>query len=190
MTEELTLQEEGHIYRIGDRHIVSVTQALSILDERWKIDPWYLKRGRLTHLATAYLDRNELDESTVDPQISGYIAAYVGFKLDTGFEPQLIEHRLYHKGYGYAGTIDRIGPLNANLSIIDLKSGVPARVDELQMVGYWELCRANNIPIKKVFDLYLHEDGTYKLEPLKEKPKLLLPIFLAALTLIRWKEGL
>jgi len=187
--DELTLQEEGHIYRLGGRRIISTTQAIDILDERRK-DPYYLLRGKLIHLATAYYDRNELDFDSIADEIKGFFDAYISFQKATGFKPQLIEHRLYHKGYVYAGTIDRIGPLNANLSIIDLKSGVPARVDELQGTAYWELCRVNNIPIKKVFDLYLHADGTYKLEPLKKKPKLLLPVFLAALTLKRWSEKL
>jgi len=188
--EELILQEEGHVYTLNGKRLISVTQALSILDDRWKVDPWYLERGRLVHLATQYYDRDELDENTIDPQIKDYFDAYISFRKDTGFNPQLIEHRLYHKGYVFAGTIDRIGLLNANLSLIDLKSGAPARVDELQGVAYWELCRANDIPIKKVFDLYLHADGTYKLEPLKKKPKLLLPVFLACLQVARWKKGL
>ncbi len=62
-------------------------------------------------------------------------------------------------------------------------------MDPLQGAAYFELAIANNIPVKKVFDLYLSEDGTYKLEPI-EKPKLLLPVFLAALTLTRWREKL
>ena len=187
--EILSLDETTHTYTLGCRKFISVTQALSILDDRWKIDPWYLERGRLVHLATAYFDRDELDQDTIDPQIKGYFNGYMSFLKDTGFKPQLIEHRLYHKRYGYAGTMDRIGPLNDKQALIDLKSGTPARIDGLQLAAYWELCRANDIPIQKIFDLYLNEDGTYKLEPI-EKPKLLLPIFLACLQITQWKETL
>ena len=185
--EELTLQENGHIYRIGDRRIVSVTQALSILDDRWKVDPWYLERGRLIHLATAYFDRDELDESTVDEKIRPYLDAYVKFREDTGFIPTHIEHKLFHPSYFYAGKLDRVGNFGYDL-LVDLKSGAKAKVDELQGAAYWELCRVNKISIKRVFDLYLSENGTYKLEPI-EKPKLLLPVFLACLTATRWKEN-
>jgi gamma-glutamylcyclotransferase (GGCT)/AIG2-like uncharacterized protein YtfP len=186
----LNLDESTHTYTLGDRKLISVTQCLSILDNRWKVDPWYLERGRLIHLATEYLDHDELDWSTVDERIRPYLDAYVKFRKDTGSvaHPGYIEHKLYHPIYFYAGRIDRIGYLNGCLVLIDLKTGASAKIDELQDAAYWELCRVNNIPIKKVFDLYLHDDGTYKLEPI-ERPKLLLPVFLAALTVARWREN-
>lgn len=185
---ELQFTEEGHIYTLNGRRLISVTQALSILDDRWKVDPWYLERGRLIHLATEYYDRNELDESSIDPQIAPYIESYIKFRMNTDFEPKMIEQRLFHPQYFYAGTLDRQGPLNGNQVIIDIKSGTKVDVDELQGVAYWELCRSNKIPVEKLFDLYLRDDGRMpNLIPI-EKPKLLLPVFLAALTLMRWKE--
>ena len=189
VTPKLEFDQATHTYTLGDRKLISVTQAISILDNRWKVDPWYLQRGRIIHLATKYLDWDELDLQTLDDEILPYFNAYVNFQEDTHFKPGLIECPLYHLQYFYAGTIDRTGDLNGDHVLIDLKSGAKAKVDELQGVAYWELCRVNNIPVKKVFDLYLHDDGTYKLEPI-EKPKLLLPVFLAALTCERWREGL
>ncbi len=183
------LDEEKHVYTLDGRRLISVTQSLSILDDRWKVEPYYLQRGKYIHKATELHDKDELDESTVDPEIRPYLDAYVKFRDDTGFEPNLIEHRLYHPSLMYAGTLDRVGRLNGDQVLIDLKSGVKVRVDELQGAAYWELCRANNIPVKKVFDLYLHDDGTYKLEPI-ENPKRLLPAFLHVLGAYRWREGL
>jgi hypothetical protein len=183
----LELDEATHTYTLNGRRLISVTQALSILDDRWKVDPFYLERGRLIHLATEYYDRDELDFDSLDERIGGYVNAYINFKIETGFIPHLIEHKLYHPRYFYAGRMDRIGSLNSNEDLLDLKSGEKADVDELQGSGYWELCRVNGIPIKKVFDLYLHEDGTYKLEPI-ERPKLLLPVFLSCLTITQWRE--
>lgn len=187
--EELIFRESDHSYWIGNQRIISVTQALSILDDRWKVDPFYLERGRFIHKATELYDLDELDDSTVDPQIRPYLDAYINFRCDAIFEPIRIEKKYYHPKLMYAGKIDRIGPLNDRLSIIDLKSGVKAKVDELQGTAYWELCLSNDIPIHKVFDLYLKDDSTYSLVEI-EKPKLLLPVFLACLTVMRWKEGL
>jgi len=184
---ELKLDKATHLYTLGDRKLISVTQAISVLDTRWR-DPWYLERGRLIHLATAYYDRNELDESTVDPQIAPYIESYIKFRMNTDFEPTLIEQQLYHPQYFYAGTLDRQGSLNGNQAIIDIKSGVRVDVDELQETAYWELCRSNKIPIKKLFDLYLKGNGSMPSLVPVENPKNLLPVFLAALTLTRWKE--
>ena len=184
----LELDEATHLYTLGDRKLISVTQGISILDTRWR-DPWYLERGRLIHLACEYYDRDELDEDKLDPQIGPYLEAYVKFKSDTGFLVRLIEHKLYHPQYLFAGRIDRTGILNSVEDLIDIKSGTKVDTDELQGAGYWELCRVNNIPVKKVFDLYLRENGTYSLVEIKN-PKLLLPVFLAALTLTRWREKL
>ncbi len=185
---KIEFEEDGHIYRVNGRRIISTTQALELVDERRK-DPWYLLRGRLVHLATQYYDRRELDEDSVDLQIKGYFSGYLKFLDDTHFRPIEIEYRLYHPVYLYAGTIDRLGPLNFDQVLIDLKSGAKAKVDPLQGAAYWELCRVNKIPVKKVFDLYLRDDGTYKLEPVNN-PKLLLPTFLNILWASRWKEGL
>jgi hypothetical protein len=185
----LEFDEEKHLYTLDGRRLVSVTEALGLVDDRRKTDPWYLQRGRLVHLACEYYDKNQLDESTVDIQIRPYIDAYVKFRKDTDFEPIHIEHPLYHPSYFYAGKPDRIGPLYDAHVIIDLKSGAKSKVDELQGAAYFELCRANNIPVKKVFDLYLSSEGTYKLEPI-ENPKRLLPTFLNVLGAYRYKENL
>ena len=181
--------DENHIYRLDGRKIIGTTEALSILDDRRK-DPWYLQRGSMVHRGTAYYDRGEFEDFTWDERIIPYVEAYVKFRQDTGFEPTHIELTQFHPVYKFAGTLDRLGPLNGFQVIIDLKSGAPAPlIDPLQNAAYWELCVANKIPVNKLFDLYLRDNGTYKLEPV-EKPKLLLPVFLAALICARWKENL
>ena len=189
MPNKLEFDESTHTYTLNGRHLISVTQALSILDDRWKVDPFYLERGRLIHLATEYYDRDELDESTVDERIRPYLDAYMRFRRDTDFAPTFIERELYHPKYLYGMRIDRIGFLNDRWVMIDLKSGAPAKIDELQGAAYLEGCLANGIEVKGGFDLYLHDDTTYKLEPV-EIPKRLLPVFLACLTVMRWKEGI
>jgi len=189
MPNELQFDPDTHTYTINGRRLISVTQALAIADDRRMVDPYYLERGRILHKACEYLDRDELDLETLDDQIRPYFLAYVKFQEDTGFKPDLIELRLSHLTYLYAGTIDRIGDLNGNHVLIDLKSGAPAKADPLQLAAYWELARVNTIPIKRLFDLYLHDDSTYRLVEVV-KPKLLLPVFLSALTLTRWRNGL
>jgi hypothetical protein len=181
--------EDSHTYSLDGRRLISTTQAISILDDRPKVDRQYLERGRLVHFATELYDRGHLDESIIDDDVRGRLEAYIKFRKDTGFEPVYIEHPLFHPEHFYAGRIDRVGILNNWQDLIDIKSGVKARIDELQAIAYWELCRANSIPIKKQFDLYLKENGTYRLEPVEHR-RSLLPVFLAALTVTRWKEGL
>ncbi len=188
----LNFDPEKHLYTLDDGHrLISVTQALSILDDRCKVDPFYLERGRLIHLATEYYDRDELDESSIDSRIAPFLESYIKFRMNTDFVPQLIEQKFYHPQYFYAGRLDRQGPLNGTSVIIDIKSGQKADVDELQNVALWELCRVNHVPVKKLFDLYLRDDGKMpNLVPVEKSKKLLLPVFLAALTCVRWREGL
>ena len=181
--------EENHLYTLDGRRLISVTQALAILDDRWKVDPFYLQRGRFIHKAAELYDRDELDELTVDERIRPYLHAYAKFTADILFAPSYIERRLFHPKYFYAGRPDRIGGLNGGLDLVDLKSGAKAKIDELQGAAYWELCRANDIPVKKIFDLYLRDDGTYSLIEI-ENPKILLPVFLAALKITQWREGI
>ncbi|MBU1067583.1 hypothetical protein KKE60_07325 [Patescibacteria group bacterium] len=188
----LNLDEKTHIYTLDNKRLISVTQALAILNDRWKVDPFYLERGSLIDLACEYYDIGELDEDSVDPQIKGYFEGYKKFIIETKFKvvypkPREGQIKLYHPEYFYAGKPDVIGILNGDLDLIDRKSGAKAIVNQLQGAAYWELCRVNNIPIKKVFDLYLKDDGNYSLVEV-ENPKLLLRIFLAALTLTRFKE--
>jgi len=181
--------DENHIYRLDGRRIIGTTEALKILDDRRKVDPFYLERGSFIHKATEYDDQDELDFDTVDDQIKPYLGAYAKFKRDTGFDPQFIETIFYHPKYLFAGKIDRIGMLNKNLIILDLKSGTMTDIDKLQLAAYWELVNVNHIIATKAFALYLKDDGNYSLVEV-EKPKLLLPVFLAALKIAQWKENL
>ncbi len=185
----LELDKTTHLYTLGDRKLISVTQAISILDNRWR-DPWYLTRGKYIHKATELYDRDELDEDRLDSQIRPYLESYIKFRMNTDFKPILIEQRLYHPQYFYAGTLDRQGPLNGNQAIIDIKSGVRVDTDELQGVAYWELCRSNKIPVKKLFDLYLKGNGNMANLVPTEAPKHLLPVFLACLKITQWREKL
>jgi len=184
-----TFDESKHLYTLDGRRLIGVTEALSILDDRWKVDPFYLERGRLIHLCTEYYDRDELDESTIDERIRPYFEAYKKFKAETDFCPNFIERILFHPKYFYGMKIDRIGVLNNKRVMLDLKSGSPAKVDKLQSAAYLEGCLANGIEVKAGFDLYLKDDGNYSLVEV-EKPRNLLLVFLACLTVARWKEGM
>ncbi len=184
----LTFEEKRHKYFWDGQPVVSVTQALSIVDERWK-DPFYLLRGSYVHRATELYDRDELDESSIDPQILPYLNSYRMFLQETDFRPRWIESQHFHPQHKYAGTIDRMGSLNGNQVLIDLKSGGPARVDDLQVAAYWELTR-NDVLIKKCFTLHLRDDGGMPKLREVEKPRLLLPVFLSCLQAYRWREGI
>jgi len=186
---KLEFDEEKHIYTLDGRRLISVTEALSLVDDRRK-DPYYLQRGRIIHLACELFDRGELDEETVDPQILPRLEAWKKFRTDTGFVPDRIEEKFYHPVYLYGFKFDVHGFLNGSEVMIDRKSS-PHRTDALQGSAYVAGLEAQDPPIKckKGFDIYLKENGTYKLDPIKYL-RSNFQTFLAVLTAHRWREGL
>lgn len=181
----LLFDEATHTYSEDGIIIPSVTQILKaegFIDTSF-IDPWYAERGQAVHRATELYDESILDESTVDPRIQGYLEAWKKYRQDTGFIPSLIEKKMVHPVLKYAGTIDR--------NSLDIKSGSPAPWHILQASAYEDLLLANtDTPSRGWIDVYLQEDGNYKIKPfsvidLYNARK----IFQAALAVYNWKRN-
>jgi hypothetical protein len=110
-TEGLEFDELNHTFTANGQTLPSVTQVLranGMTPEFYtRIDPWYLERGKLIHLATEYDDRGTLDEDTVDEVVRPYLDAYRTFRADYRGQITGIEKRMWHPQLGYAGIIDR-----------------------------------------------------------------------------------
>lgn len=111
-TEEgLSFDKEQHSFTGNGEVLPSVTQVLR--DNRLTpdfyamIDPWYLQRGTMIHLACEYYDKGVLDEDTLDPAIIPHVEAYKTFRRDYSGVITGIEKRLWHPSLKYAGIIDR-----------------------------------------------------------------------------------
>ncbi len=160
--------DDQHRYFWNERRVPSVTQVIRLLAPRtFEVDDYYKNRGIIIHTICHWEDTNELDESSVDELLIGWLRAWRKFKSDTGFIITRAEHSLYHPKYGYAGRIDRYGMLNESLVVVDLKTGQPHPSDLLQAPSYLFLLRANKIKCEKAFDLYLKSNGKYRLEEVK-----------------------
>jgi len=155
-----------HRYTVDGRVVPSVTQilkAVGLIDYSFIPQAVLLeaaRRGRLVHQALEYMDRDELDEESVDPQLAGYITACRRFYRESGFVVADIEKRVYNRLYGYAGTLDRTGFLERTPAVLDLKTGLVLPGHALQLVGY-----ANCLPQPRRFRriaLQLNDDGTYR----------------------------
>lgn len=114
---------EGHIYTdatidgVGVRFesVTTILKEEGLIDARW-FDDWSRDRGSMVHLATAYDDRGELDEESLDPVIAPYLEAWRKFRKESGFGPEKIEVPMQSTAYRYAGTPDRIGELPGRIS--------------------------------------------------------------------------
>lgn len=143
-----TFDEKKHEYRDDFGSLIaSVTQVLraegflSFLD---KIDPRILERkrqlGKLVHEATALLDQGEdLSGYDVPDEVLEYVEGYGHFLEDTGFAPDLIEHRQIGEalGMGFGMTVDRRGLLNGETHVLEIKCVATMHpACGLQLAGY------------------------------------------------------
>jgi len=173
---------DDHKYIVDGKPKLNVTKVLELsgLSNYYPRDPWYLERGKIVHMATVMIDNDTLDWDTVDDRIRGYLEGYGKFIMDTGWKFQYSELKLWHPIYDYCGTPDRFLPL------LDIKTGED---NEEQLGGYWELLYANDYkPPREAHTLKLNENGTYKLNQTKEPITKLRDVFLAGLTIAKWKE--
>lgn len=194
---EFRFDPERHLYLVQDRVVPSVTQVLhaaGLSADYSAVAPEVLecKRtiGEYVHKATQYLDEGSLDLESIDPQIQPYLTAYQRFINDSGFRPQLIEHRLVGNINGMlcGGAVDREGTMAGKLWIIDLKCIEHLYPSfALQTAGY-ELLLPR--PITPPFRytravLQLRSNGSYKLTSYEDSADF--DIFRAALALTVWK---
>jgi hypothetical protein len=198
MSIDFTFDGDHHLYLVQGRPVPSVTQVLhstGLGADYSMVSPEVLERKRLigqfVHEATQYLDEGSLDLASVDPELQPYLCAYQRFLRESGFQPQLIEHRIVGSigGMLCGGTVDRVGMMNGQLWIIDLKC-----VERLypgfaiQTAGYELLLPKPVVPPFKYIRavLQLRPDGSYKMSPPYEDPSDL-DVFRAALITTIWK---
>lgn len=179
------LDPETHTYACDGVVYPSVTQILKdegFIDATWFTD-YARDRGILVHRITHWYDTDELDMESVDPALGGYLEAWIRFREESGFDPQIIEQSLASHTHRFAGTPDRVGILNGNLAIPDIKSGAIQPWTGLQLAGYEVLYgqRVNR------FGVQLTDDGKYKLIPFTDRNDR--GVFLAALATWWWKEA-
>lgn len=186
---ELEFCEATHTYRWRGRVVPSVTQIISAvgLYEFDYVSKHTLaiaaERGRVVHECVELYERGELDESSVDPELSGYFEAYKECRNRHGFPaPVAIEERFYSEPYGYAGTLDQEFPGDW---MNDIKTGQPSPVHGLQLSGYWLGKYGMNRKPQRLTATYLQPDGGAELREYPYEPL----IWLAVLTCYRWRAN-
>lgn len=166
---------ETHQYLLDGEEVPSVTTILNYMSdvEYSKVSPAVLeqaaRRGSLVHEYTELIDYGcEPDE--VEYEVVGYLKAYKDFLRDYKPDWLLVEEPLYSEEYGYAGTVDRIGYIDGQLSVVDIKTlASPTKMQKFTVsaqtmayeVAYGEY-------VGKRYALYLGKDGEYNLVDLWE----------------------
>lgn len=196
--EDIHLDPDTHTYTVEGRIVPGVTSILTKagLTDFSMVHPVLLERkrrqGTLAHLVTEYDDLGILDEATVSPDLLPFLEAWRKFKADYSFEPQEIELPVYSSKYRYAGTLDRVGVLEGDQVLIDIKTS--SQVD-LMAVGPQTAAYENGykewaaIDKRKKFKRYvvkLTPEGEYRLIPCENKNDF--SVFIHALSLVNWRE--
>jgi hypothetical protein len=185
-----------HRYFAGDRELRGVT---SVLDDGGITDfdkPWFddfaKERGGAVAAMIALDVENDLDEGSLDPALIPYLGAWRLYLAESGAVVEHCEKVVGDAALGYAGTLDSIvrlpqhGPQRRLL--IDVKLGLYPSVGP-QTAAYARAAVAL-YPNAVFFDraaLVLEKDGTYKLEPLKDRTDE--STFFAALRVATWRQA-
>jgi len=184
----LHFEEDEHIYRWNGIIVPSVTQALQewVKVKLGRYD-YYVHTikgtavnavdfeaagdfGTAVHRACHYIMLDQLDWATVDDALIPCLVQFEQWIEDFKFKPEYIEHQMYSKKLGYAGTADIRGTiLNNKIVLPDIKTGIYSMVGP-QTAAYEELFKETERKRKAAerYVLYLPKDGSkYKFEPVK-----------------------
>ena len=165
----LVFDEERHLYSYDGQIYPSVTEICAPL-QSFDVSPAVLqqaqRRGTQVHEYTQLIDYGvEPDALEVEPELAGYVLAYMRFLRDYKPEWTMIEQPLVSTSSHYAGTLDRFGKIDGRPWLVDLKTTAQPKRPTLiswacQLAGYSRMLECD---IYRRADLQLKKDGTYKL---------------------------
>jgi len=180
-----------HEYCVGGVVMPSVTQILQAegfinydgIPEA--IREFAMARGTAVHEACEYWDQDDLNIDDLDEELEGYLEAWKSFKKDRRFSPTEIEKPVYQEDYRYAGKLDRLGTLDGDKAVVDIKTGKVQKWTGLQLAAY-EYAETGFFGKLRRIAVELRSDGTY--QPTEFEDDGDHGVFLSAVTLYHWKE--
>lgn len=195
----------NHEFRMDGKIIPSVTQVLKaagLIDAQPHGDSWYANRGTAVHEATVLHDENDLDETTLDPEIVPYLEAWKKFRAEMNFELVEKPELQVYSELGYAGIVDRVCKINGQISILDIKTGVFAKWWSVQLAAYamayenhvdaaLRAAKRTTVAYSKYtyrrYAVQITNEGTYKMTEYTDRNDFL--VFTSALTVANWRQA-
>lgn len=173
MTDTITFDETSHAYTVNGKRVPSVTEITSVLTagkyaESTPALAQAQRRGTEVHELCEAIDCGiDPDELEIAPELVGYVNAYLAFLRDYRPEWDFLEKIVYCSDY--AGRADRIGRINGQTAILDIKttSNMDRRAKlalYFQLYGYSRAReRMGENPAGLMAGLQLKKDGKYTL---------------------------
>lgn len=185
----LALDEGSHTYTVGGVRVPGVTSILKPLVDFSRVPPAVLAAkadlGRRVHFACQLHDEDDLDESSIEPDVAPYLAAYRRFLAESRAEVVANECRVFSRTFRYAGTLDRVMQVGGRIWLLDIKTSIATPITTgPQTAAYMNAF--DNLRVERRGALRLRPDGTYRLDALDDPNDW--AVFLAALTLNRYAE--
>jgi hypothetical protein len=187
---------QEHTYTLDGTSVLSVTQIMDgLLTDYSKVPKQYLEkaaaRGTAVHRAAELYQQNDLDESSLHPEVAPYFYQFVKWVKESRFEPFAIEIRVGSTKYGYAGTLDIAGrlPRMKSNAIIDIKTTSMLMPSTGPQTAAYETGYKETTGCKKKyrrFALWLRPEF-YKLIPLENGADF--STFLSCLAIKKWNEA-
>lgn len=174
-SDDILLQEEPRRYLYRGQRYRSLTDRIhdaGFGDDFSRVSPERMAfaqtRGRMVHLACQYVDEGQLDPSTVDARIAGYVDAYRKFIRDCPVKTILSERRLVCESLQMGCTPDWIGFIHGSgrRCVIERKTtqhrSPSARLQTAGQKLVWNVLNPHQ-PVYERYGLRLCIDGTYQL---------------------------
>lgn len=188
---QLEFDKDQHRYTLNGNWVPSVTQVMEPLDLLDGIPFWNLEhariRGQHVHEAMALLVRDELDWSSLDPELVPYIEGGKRFLDESGITVIASELRVACPRLRCAGTLDLMGHWRNSEAMIDFKATatMPPSVGP-QCAAYDKLYTAMYGGRKRRRYCIQLKAGDYKVHPLTDPADW--PIFQSCLNIAHWRN--
>lgn len=168
----IAFNEDAHEYRVDGVPVPSVTQIIRFLavDTAVAADPALraaaADRGSRVHAACLAYDYDS-EDIEIDGDITGHVQAYAKFCRDYRIKDWLLAETplgINDPGCAFAGTPDRLGLIDKNRVLVDIKTG--GKINKLQcgaqLYGYSTLLeRTGRGFADDGWILHLRKDGSY-----------------------------
>lgn len=138
MPPEIVSDEDKRIFQVDGVHYASVTEILKELG--FLGNPFYTQQGAENgsrrHLVCELDDKDDLDESSVDPEDIPYLEAWRELKRVSGITVVESEVRRYNHVHKYCGKPDALVFFQGRNEVWDRKTGKQEKWHRWQLGGY------------------------------------------------------
>lgn len=166
----LGFDDEAHRYAFRGEPIPSVSQIIRFMRlpefDFVQRNEAAMLRGTHVHEATHLFDEGRLDWTTVNDEVAPYLAAWMNFCAEHGYQPFCGEQIVCNDAPLYGGKYDTVGLMRGHEypALIDRKTCLQPHTCkwwELQLEGYAACMRE---PVN-VMNVILMPDGQFRIAP-------------------------